>query len=120
MTYLYDANGNTIQETNGSQITKYTYNSSDRLEKVELPDGRIAAYTYDPFGRRIKQDINGQVTYYLYADEGLIGEYDSTGNIKKAYGWMPNSIWGTNPVFMLENGNYYFYHNDHLGTPQKM
>ena len=50
----------------------------------------------------------------------MIGEYDSSGNLKKAYGWIPDSIWGTNPVFMLENNNYYFYHNDHLGTPQKM
>jgi len=118
--YAYDANGNTIQETNGNNVTKFIYNSGDRLEKVELPDGRIATYTYDPFGRRIKKDVAGNVTYYLYADEGLIGEYDETGNLKKAYGWIPDSIWGTNPVFMLENGNYYFYHNDHLGTPQKM
>jgi uncharacterized protein RhaS with RHS repeats len=29
-------------------------------------------------------------------------------------------IWGTNPVFQQENGNYYFYHNDHLGTPQTL
>jgi len=118
--YAYDQNGNTVQETNGSQITKFIYNSSDRLERVELPDGRIATYTYDPFGRRIKKDVAGDVTYYLYSDEGLIGEYDSTGNLKKAYGWTPDSIWGTNPVFMLENNQSYFYHNDHLGTPQKM
>ena len=128
--YSYDQNGNTTQETNAAQITKFIYNSSDRLERVELPDGKIAIYTYDPFGRRIKKQIlpsplagEGQgegVTYYLYSDEGLIGEYDSTGNLKKAYGWMPDTIWGTNPVFMVENNNYYFYHNDHLGTPQKL
>ena len=118
--YVYDENGNTIQETNGGNVTKFIYNTGDRLEKVELPDGRIATYTYDPFGRRIKKDVAGDVTYYLYADEGLIGEYDSIGNLKKAYGWIPDSTWGTNPIFMLENNNYYFYHNDHLGTPQKI
>lgn len=129
--YSYDQNGNTTQETNGSSsITKYIYNTSNRLERVELPNGRIATYTYDPFGRRIKKTITPSplagegtgegVTYYLYADEGLIGEYDPNGNLKKAYSWVPDSIWGTNPIFMFENGNYYFYHNDHLGTPQKL
>jgi len=118
--YQYDQNGNLTQQTQGTQQTIFIYNSSDRLERVELPGGVIVTYTYDPFGRRIKKDINGQVTYYMYANEGLIGEYDSTGNLQKAYGWIPNSIWGTNPVFMLQNGNYYYYHNDHLGTPQKM
>ncbi len=120
VTYVYDANGNTIQETRNGQITKYTYNAWDKLEKVELPGGAIATYAYDPFGRRISKTVNGVTTYFLYADEGLIGEYDSAGNLKKAYGWTPDSIWGTNPVFMLENNNYYFYHNDHLGTPQKI
>ena len=61
--YAYDENGNTIQETSGSSITKFIYNSGDRLEKVELPDGRIAIYTYDPFGRRIKKEVSRR--FYL-------------------------------------------------------
>lgn len=120
VTYTFDSNGNTTQKTEGGQITKYIYNTANRLERVELPGGGIAAYTYDPFGRRIKKDVNGYVTYYLYADEGLVGEYDSAGNLQKSYGWIPDSIWGTNPVFMQQNGANYYYHNDHLGTPQKM
>lgn len=138
VTYSYDNNGNTISETRNDQITKYIYNAKNRLEKVELPDGRIATYSYDPFGRRVKKEITvtnviasnseaissstggGEITYYLYADEGLIGEYDANGNLKKSYGWLPDGTWGTDPIFMYENGSYYFYHNDHLGTPQKM
>lgn len=60
------------------------------------------------------------VTYFVYADEGLVAEYDASGAMLKGYGWQPDSIWGTNPVFMVENGQYYYYHNDHLGTPQKI
>ncbi|HEY3346246.1 MAG TPA: RHS repeat-associated core domain-containing protein [Nitrospirota bacterium] len=60
----------------------------------------------------------------MYADEGLVVEMDSGGTIEKTYGWKPNSTWGTNPVFMTEPAtegkDYFFYHNDHLGTPQKM
>ncbi|MBI1921549.1 MAG: RHS repeat protein [Geobacter sp.] len=118
--FTHDPNGNTTQKKVGEEITGYTYNSADRLESVQLPDGRIATYTYDPFGRRIRKDVAGEVTYYVYADEGLIGEYDAQGNQQKGYGWKPDGLWGTDPVFMAEDGNYYFYQNDHLGTPQKL
>jgi len=87
---------------------------------VQLPDGRIATYSYDPFGRRIKKQVGTETTLYVYADEGLIGEYTEAGTATKTYGWRPNGIWGTNPLFMAEGSNYYFYHTDHLGTPQSM
>jgi RHS repeat-associated protein len=50
----------------------------------------------------------------------MIGEYDASGNDIKTYGYKPNSTWTTDPVFMQQNGQYCFYHNDHLGTPMKM
>jgi RHS repeat-associated protein len=100
--------------------TQYIYDSRNRLERVNLPDARTAVYAYDPFGRRVKKNVAGQVTYYAYSDEGLIGEYEEAGTLQKAYGWQPDSIWGTDPVFVVENGHYYFYHNDHLGAPQKL
>ena len=62
----------------------------------------------------------GVRTYFHYADEGLIGEYDSTGTEIKTYGWKPGSVWTTDPLFMKEGSSYFFYHTDHLGTPQKM
>lgn len=64
--------------------------------------------------------MQGTRTYFHYADEGLIGEYDSTGAEIKTYGYKPGSTWTTDPLFLKENGQYYFYHNDHLGTPQKI
>jgi len=134
-TYQYDANGNTIQKTVNGQIQNYVYNADNRLIEVkDASNNTIAKYTYDPFGRRIKKTVSGGsgtvspsgggsgevTTYYLYSDEGLIGEYDSTGTEIKTYGYKANSTWSTDPVFMKQGANYYFYHNDHLGTPQKM
>jgi len=78
------------------------------------------AYTYDPFGRRIKKDENGTVTYFIYSDEGLVGEYAQDGTNVKTYSWQPNSTWGTDPVFMTIGADTYYFHNDHLGTPQKL
>ena len=118
--YMYDPNGNTTSKNESGQITNYLYNAKNRLTQVNLPNGHIATYLYDPFGRRISKTVDGTTTYFMYSDEGLIAEMDSSGNVQKTYGWKPGGTWGTNPVLMTSNGQTYFYHNDHLGTPQKM
>ncbi len=80
----------------------------------------IAAYYYDPFGRRLWKNTGSGRTYYLYSDEGLVGEYDSSGTEIKTYGYAMGSQWGTNPLFQKVGTIYYWYHNDHQGTPQKI
>jgi RHS repeat-associated protein len=45
---------------------------------------------------------------------------DASGNVIKSYGYRPGSTWTTDPLFMKTGGQYYFYQNDHLGTPQKL
>ena len=120
-TFAYDENGNTIRKTQGTEVTHYIYNEEDRLVRVK--DGFnnvIAEYHYDPFGRRLWKEVDGERTYFVYSDEGLIGECDDTGSLTRSYGYVPGSTWTTDPLFMKEEGEYYFYHNDHLGTPQKM
>jgi len=57
---------------------------------------------------------------FLYSDEGLVGEYGVSGTEIKTYGYKPSSTWTTDPLFMKVGNDYYFYENDHLGTPQKM
>ncbi len=79
-----------------------------------------STYYYDPFGRRLWKEVNGVRTYFVYADEGLVAEVDETGNVVKSYGYRPGSSWTTDPLFMKVGGQYYFYQNDHLGTPQKL
>ena len=138
-TYAYDQNGNTVQRNVNGVIQNFVYDVDNRLIEVrDASNNLVATYTYDPFGRRIRKQtgVGGQpipsplagegqgegviTTYYLYSDEGLIGEYDASGNEIKAYGYKPNSTWSTDPIFMKQGTSYYFYHNDHLGTPQKM
>ena len=95
---------------------QYRYDHLDRLSQAE-----IARYSYDPFGRRIRKTVSqsggqngtstplGTITY-LYADEDLLAEADTSGNITTTYGWIPNGIWGTAPqwkadVTLGSNGN---------------
>ena len=119
--FEYDDNGNMIQKTIGGQVTLFFYNLEDRLERVEDDDGSvIASYYYDPFGRRLWKEIGGVKTYFVYADEGLVAEVDEAGNVVKSYGYKPGSTWTTDPLFMKVGSQYYFYQNDHLGTPQKL
>jgi len=49
-----------------------------------------------------------------------VAEVDAAGNVIKSYGYRPGSTWTTDPLFMKTGGQYYFYQNDHLGTPQKL
>jgi RHS repeat-associated protein len=93
---------------------KRPFRGSKRFIRIE------SQYYYDPFGRRLWKEVNEVRTYFVYADEGLIAEADAAGNVVKSYGYRPGSTWTTDPLFMTVGGQYYFYQNDHLGTPQKL
>jgi RHS repeat-associated protein len=93
---------------------KRPFRGSKRLIRIE------SQYYYDPFGRRLWKEVNNVRTYFVYADEGLVAEADSAGNVIKSYGYRPGSTWTTDPLFMKVGSEYYFYQNDHLGTPQKL
>ncbi len=66
------------------------------------------------------KDVDGTRTFYLYADEGLVAEYDDSGNEIRSYGYRPDSTWTTDPLWLKEGVEYYWYQNDHLGMPQTL
>lgn len=118
--FTYDANGNLIRKSAGD-VVNYVYDVADRLIRVE--DGSasvIAEYGYDPFGRRLWKQVGGIRTYFLYTDEGLVGEFAADGTEIASYGYIPDSFWSASPIFQHVAGEYYWYDNDHLGAPQQM
>ncbi len=119
-TFTYDANGSVTSKSDAGVATDYVYNSDNRLSEVKQGATTIATYNYDPFGRRISKNVAGTLTYFMYADEGLIAEFDATGSVIRQFGYQPDSTWGTDPTYLKTGGQYYFYQNDHLGTPKKM
>jgi RHS repeat-associated protein len=119
-TFEYDANGNITSKTDQTGTTTYTYDVDNRLVQVRNPQSEIYNYYYDPFGKRLWKEVNGVMTNFFYADEGLIGEYNASGIEIKTYGYAPNSTWTTNPLFQKIGTSYYWYQNDHLGTSQKI
>ena len=118
--YHYDLSGHTTKEIKGPNTRDFIYDEAERLIEVKDNNLSLGQYQYDPLGRRIQKTTPQGAIYFHYSDEGLIAEYDATGTPLSFYGWQPNGTWGTNPQFTLQNNQTYYYHNDHLGTPQKL
>ena len=74
---------------------------------VEVKDnlGNSAQYSYDPQGRRIRKTTPAKTTWYLYSQQGLIAELSDTGKVEKAYGWEPDTTWGTAPLWQATTSN---------------
>jgi len=119
--FEYDANGNLVRKSVGAEVTVFVYDVADRLVRVEDGSGGVVAeYYYSPFGRRLFKEVEGVRTYFVYSDEGLVGEFDESGVELRGYGFRPSSTWTTNPLFLKVGGEYFLFLNDHLGTPQKI
>lgn len=132
VTYTYDDAGNLIRKVDTSvaepaRTTHYAYDAFNRL--LEVRDGAnalVAAYTYDPFDRRLSKTVGATTTFYLHGEQGLLAEANSSGQITTSYGWHPEHPYGTAPLYartVLSGGTqpaYVYYHNDHLGTPWRV
>jgi RHS repeat-associated protein len=130
--YEWDDNGNLSKKVdaavNGSAATvSYEYDALDRLTVVRDGSGAVVArYSYDPFDRRLSKKLGdtGVVTYYLPAMAGLLAEFDASGEVTVSYGWHPEQDNGVYPLYARVQGSqgrrYVYYHNDPLGTPQRI
>ncbi len=115
--FTYDERGNLIQENRGKggKIAKcFFYNLQNQLIKVEQP-GQTTEYKYDPLGRRVEKKDNFGITRYLWTGDQLAQE--TRNNIKKTYIYEPETF---RPVAMVQDGEIYHYHLDHLGTPKEL
>jgi len=119
--FTYDAKGNMIRRFSPSDTTLYSYDSENRLIRIDLPDGDFIEYVYNGFGEIVKVMENGaSVKRYIYdgyfepvaikyADGteqyftrdqtsaggigGLISVYDNTvGNIYNLYNYRGDII----------------------------
>jgi RHS repeat-associated protein len=144
LSYLYNPNGNRSSETRNGSTSAYTYNKNrlqDNESQYWLYDaagnatwsnyayvtgydgyGRMtstlsgaATYAYNAFDQRTRKTAGGVTTRFYY---GLAGEllYEGQGANTKAYVYL-NGM----PLSRVDNdSNVYYYHTDHLGTPQAM
>jgi RHS repeat-associated protein len=121
--YQYDDFGNLIEERRGKDqklVTRYTYDCEHRLTNVTKPDGSTWHYQYDAFGRRIAKTNGLTRTEFLWEGDRLIAE--ETGDQYRTYVYEPDTF---KPLALVEGygpeqASIYYYHLDHLGTPQEI
>ena len=148
--YSYDAQNRltAVQDSLGNLIASYQYDPYGQrirktIHRTLNTDGSWQALT------------TPNTFSYFYRDEGLSAEYQTAGQdittpnstnpatnittpkLISQYGWLPNGVWGTNPIWIntskrttttannqttttISPPDYYYYQNDHLGTPQQL
>jgi RHS repeat-associated protein len=121
-TYTYDFKGNLISETNTNQKKFFTWNSLNKLTKIEIQDVNETvtyevSYQYDLNGNLISQVENGVQTFFLldYAQPNpqVMAEYNSDGSLVKAY------TYGDHPGPIAQsdrNGKSLYYLTDRMGS----
>jgi RHS repeat-associated protein len=115
--YNYDANGNTLSKTVGSDTANYKYDYENRLIRIDYPDGTYSEYMYDPFGNRITRNSNGTVAWFVYDLTknlpDVIGEYNESGSLITSY----THGQGVDEVISMRRENSsYFYLKNGLGS----
>ena len=114
-TYTYDAYGNLATKTanvDGS-VTRFAFGAVNRLQRIDLPDGTVASYRYDAFGRRIEKSVGGVTTRYVYDGFNILLEFDGANSLTSRYSH-GNRI--DEALSMERGGASYFYHTDRLGS----
>ena len=87
------------------------------MKLVGVWDGstQIAQYTFNGIGQRIKKVTAAGTKIFHYDSSGrIIAETDATGQMLAEYVYLGNQLLAT----VRPGETVYYYHNDHLGTPQ--
>ena len=141
--FIYDAQERLISVADGGNIiAMYRYDPfGRRILKTLTQQGADNANT--PQAKLLASgpntpNVNAGSTFYGYTDEGLVAEYASlnnpinanNGDMLAAYGYLPNQTWQTNPAYKrdVQTGTsnpqapdrIHLFHNDHLGSPQRL
>jgi len=111
--YEFDADGFLFRKTDSADVTTYTYTSFGELTGVNLPDGKLIEYDYDPLRRRIARKVDGVTAdKYLWAGGTLLAIYDGSNNLKQRYLYADSRM----PFAMEMNGSTYYLSYDQVGS----
>jgi RHS repeat-associated protein len=112
--FAFDYNGNTVNKTESSGTTNYTWDFENRLTQVALPgSGGTVSFKYDPFGRRIYKSSSSGTSIYAYDGDELVEEANAAGGVVARYSQTQNI---DEPLAMLRSGTTSFYHADGLDS----
>lgn len=121
--FSYDERGRLAKETRDNKNFSYTYDSSDQLISIDLPDGQKVIYEYDPFGRRVSKKIGEKKTTFGWEGDRLSWEIGPEGERRYYFYLAPEDF--TPSMFCerkpLPDGQWdlqtYFIHYDQSNRP---
>ncbi|RMC90818.1 sugar-binding protein [Aquitalea palustris] len=147
--YRYDSRGNLIEKRVNGSLTQLEWDGYNRLSRLTAPGGDSTEYRYDPLGRRIAKLSQGKTTLYGWDGDVLAFETQDdvavhylfepgsfiplaqvhTDAIQgvKVPAWNQYNPYDPERDPLLQAGPepsapraVYYYHADHLGTPQAL
>jgi RHS repeat-associated protein len=105
---IIDPNGNIT----GQGLWAYTHTTHNRLASVSNDSVQVGAYVYNGLGQRVSKTVNSVTHQYVYGLSGeLLQETDGATSVEYVY-------LNGQPLALIQQGNVYYLHNDHLGTPR--
>ncbi|WP_420000718.1 RHS repeat-associated core domain-containing protein [Aquitalea magnusonii] len=147
--YRYDSRGNLVEKRVNGSLTQLEWDGYNRLSRLTAPGGNSTEYRYDPLGRRIAKLSQGKTTLYGWDGDVLAFETQDDAAVHylfepgsfiplaqvhtdaiqgvKVPAWNQYNPYDPERDPLLQAGPepsapraVYYYHADHLGTPQAL
>ncbi len=114
----YDSRGNLVELKTHGAIWRFTYDLRNLMVEAHGPMGRTE-FKYDALGRRIEKRTGDRSIRYVWCGEQITREIVTTseGESARDYLYYPGTY---EPLALRVDENIYYYHNDHLATPQRL
>ncbi|WP_282176054.1 polymorphic toxin type 30 domain-containing protein [Vibrio nereis] len=109
--YRYDTYGNQERVYSDAGYQQRQFNGLNQMVSVKT-GGKYCQFQYDALGRRSAKVSEEGRTDFLWDGDQLIGEH-----CNGAFTWYLYEPETFNLIAMCRQGQVYFYHLDHLGTP---
>lgn len=147
--YVWNDDGQLVEKrladgNGGEQVFTYEWSGSQMLSRVTTPDGKEVEFDYDPFARRVAKRVfraneEGErvlVSRTRFVWDGPVIAHEIREVAReggdpiveeRTYAWADDRGW--NPLGHRDvsksdtgptNGQWIFYVNDHLGTPEQL
>ena len=114
----YDERGNVVRLDMPGVTWRFAYDLQNQLAEADGPYGKLT-FKYDALGRRIEKRSAERTIHYAWCGELLAREIieSAGGKSVRDYLYVPGTYV---PLALRVDGQHFYYHNDHAGTPQRM
>jgi RHS repeat-associated protein len=112
--YEHNLDGFLETKTDDEGVTAYLYSLRGELLRVELPDGTLVEYVYDPLGRRIGKVVDGIVSekYLWQGLNRLLAVFNKADNLLMRFEYADDRM----PMAMSMGGAKYYFAYDQVGS----